>query len=371
MSEILLIKKDKKLSKAQESFNRLIKRIEIKTRQIEALEINLKKYFTKRKSELTPLLGTRMNWQVKYVLFLDEAFEKNKFSKKEKDSLAQMIINLSLPYEEDEQQNPELQRIASKYNKFQFAQLDKGSLEMTKPFISQMMKEEFGIDIDLSDTDEFDFETLQKNFASKMEEARKAQINNDSAKRKNKHIGGTTARSKALAEQLNKSWKKIYLSLVKKLHPDTEMDESLKAGKDTALKEVTAAYEANNFYKLLELQIRHLENTDLLHTEDNTVLNEYLKILKKQDSDLMEKLNGIQYLMFNRQLAFSDKGDADPHITMHIKREKKMIEKEIEVIKSEIATFSNIERLKKELYSINSMDLRNNSFDEDDLFFYK
>jgi len=162
MSEILLIKKDKKLSKVQESFNRLIKRIEAKTRQIEVLEINLKKYFTKRRTELSVIIEDRMSWQVKYVLFLDDVFEKNKFSKKEKEKLAQMIINLSLPYDDKEQQDPELQRIASKYNKFQFSQLDKGSLEMTKPFNAQMMKEEFGVDIDLSDTEEFDFETLQQ-----------------------------------------------------------------------------------------------------------------------------------------------------------------------------------------------------------------
>lgn len=371
MSEILLIKKDKKLSKAQESFNRLIKRIEAKTKQIEALEVYLKKYFTKRNLELSVVAGERMDWQVKYVLFLDEVFEKNKFTKKEKEKLTQIIINLCLPYNEDEQQHPELLRIASKYSKYQFAQLDKGSMEMTKPFIAQMMKEEFGIDIDLSDTDEFDFETLQQKFDSKMEDARREQMDNDSAKRKNKHIGGYTAKSKAMAEQLNKSWKKIYLSLVKKLHPDTELDEKLKAGKDAALKEVIAAYEANNFYKLLELQIKHLENTDLLHTEDDTVLNEYLRILKKQQGDLQEKLNGIQYLMFNKQLTFTDKGDADTYISMHIKRERKIIESEIEGIKSEIITFRNIDKLKNELNSINSMGMQNNSFDDDDLFFFK
>jgi len=172
---------------------------------------------------------------------------------------------------------------------------------------------------------------------------------------------------------LNKSWKKIYLSLVKKLHPDSELDEKLKAGKDAALQEVTAAYEANNFYRLLELQIKHLENADLLHTGNDTVLNEYLRILKKQENELKEKLNGIQFLMFNKQLAFSDKGNADPYISMHIKREKKTIENDIEGIKSEIATFSNLEILKRELKSLRIMDLQNNSFEEEDndLFYYK
>lgn len=372
MSEILLIKKEKKLSKAQESFNKLIKRIESKTKQVEIIEGNLRKYFNKRNRELSAIAAERMNCQVKYVLFLDEVYEKQKLSKKEKESLAEMIVSLSLAYDEEEPQHPELLRIISKYNQLKFAQLDKSTLEMSKPFIEQMMKEEFGIDLDLSDTGEFDYETLQQKFASMMADARQEQMDNDSSRRKNKHEAGSTARSKAMAEQLNQSWKKIYLSLVKKLHPDTEMNEKLKAGKDAALKEVTVAYENNNFYKLLELQIKHLEQTDLLHTTDDKILKEYLRILKKQEEEIQGKLNETHYFLFSRHLSpLSDKRNADPYIAMRVIREKKEMEEQIEGLKDELLIFSDIKQLKKELKSIKTTHLQNGTFDEDDLFFFK
>ncbi len=101
-------------------------------------------------------------------------------------------------------------------------------------------------------------------------------------------------RERQAEESARKSLRSLYLSLVKMFHPDAERDESAKAGKEKLMKEVTAAYEADDLHSLLRIESEWVdrESSDSGSLPEEKLKN-YLSALKEQALELEDELQAL------------------------------------------------------------------------------
>jgi len=361
MKEVLQIKTAKKLTKQQENFNKLVKQIEKRTTELTYLEDGFKKYQVSKQAILGNILTEKARAKLNYALVLDEVFENNKFTKKEKEKLIQIIKNVSAPIYPDEKEiDDKMTELFDKYNKMEQTKVSKEDLEHDKAMLEMLLKE-MGVDIDLSDVDGFSMKDLKEKVMEQLNkersEGKTEEDHEANYQRKNKHSSGLSEKAKETAQKLNKSWKQIYFTLVKHLHPDTETDEALKLEKEAVLKEVTTAYDENNFFKLLQLQIKYTNSTDLLDKADDTTLQEFVKILKQQSAELYEKIEIIKEAIYNNDVDFLLEKDGVDFIEYKLKKERRALEIEIEEINKEAILYKDVQFLKQELKTISLADL--------------
>ena len=96
----------------------------------------------------------------------------------------------------------------------------------------------------------------------------------------------------------------IYKQLAKAFHPDLEQDPVLKLQKQVLMKKLTAAYEAEDLYTILRLEVEHLDMSESQkknHTDEH--LKTYNQILQSQIEMLESELVNIplkpQYHVLN------------------------------------------------------------------------
>jgi hypothetical protein len=100
---------------------------------------------------------------------------------------------------------------------------------------------------------------------------------------------------------ITKMIKKLYLSLVKNLHPDLEHDEEQRHHKTEVMKQITTSYSDNDVYQLLQLHSQHITNAQqqALNQLSDSQLSEYNKLLQKQFQTLSNELKQLKELPVN------------------------------------------------------------------------
>ncbi|MDP5138899.1 MAG: hypothetical protein NWP83_00335, partial [Spirosomaceae bacterium] len=109
--------------------------------------------------------------------------------------------------------------------------------------------------------------------------------------------------------------KAIYVRLVKKFHPDLEQNETFKMQKTALVQEITAAYKAKDFLKLLSLQIEHIDEKETegqLLADDmlkryNKTLTKQLNQIKAEIASIKLSSQGLLENFFDRNNKFSEK----------------------------------------------------------------
>ncbi|MFD1469625.1 J domain-containing protein [Hymenobacter caeli] len=101
----------------------------------------------------------------------------------------------------------------------------------------------------------------------------------------------TTLAARADQQRLQTSAKTVYRQLARTHHPDLERDPAQQRAKTELMQEITAAYETGDLYALLQLM------ADSAHADaaDADVLIEYTQALHRQQIDLKNQLNALQY----------------------------------------------------------------------------
>ena len=102
----------------------------------------------------------------------------------------------------------------------------------------------------------------QEKMAEQQEKEAEARAERDAKRKKTKAQIEKAEREKQAADALNKTTKQIYRDLVQNFHPDREQDEAKRQEKTEIMQQITAAYEADDFLKLLELQINLLDDRE-------------------------------------------------------------------------------------------------------------
>ncbi|HEY5507507.1 MAG TPA: hypothetical protein VIK29_02470 [Paludibacter sp.] len=342
----LQIKKGTKkvLSKNQQLFNRLIKKIETLEAEIEQtkkLGLELTIAYSKLITPTEKILGKTL---FDFALMLDRYAEKLKLTAKQRANFESHIIDLcetALTCIEPEEK---YEALYDKYSDTSYKEGLENEKEEMFEDLRAYMEDEMGVDIgdmvfDMNNDEE------ARQFAEKIKEqlAQKTTEEEEKEKNKKKTKKQIEAELKFKAEEdtMKKSIRSVYISLAKLLHPDTETDEALKLEKTELMKKVTVAYDEKDLATLLKLEMEWVHRTsENIQQLTDEKLKLYNNVLSEQVEELHQEIYHIKmnpaYADVFQLLSYSDK-----YAHSCLKQQKASLVDKIDDIKHNFRFFEN------------------------------
>ncbi len=284
----------KKLSKAQNQFNRLTKRI---TELQGALERRRELFDTvlaawsEQMPQLDAAFGER---QLRIALQLDKAGKRFKFGSVQILKLQFAIITLIREAYAVIAPSDEADAVFERWNGKEFRKVEEEEFEAMKSAMEEGFRESFGMDIDLGD-----FDMSEESFARFSAEFRARVIEDERQKEQHGHMSAREMQAelhaKLEAERIKRSIRTVYLNIAKALHPDTTLDEEERVRRDDVMKTVTVAYDDNDLQTLLRIEMIELERgSDRINHLPDETLALYNASLKEQVEELQMELYDLR-----------------------------------------------------------------------------
>jgi hypothetical protein len=297
-----------KLTKNQDAFNKLTKRIEKLQQDIERkqhqFDLALKIYGT----TLHPAEQKMQARRRELITALWNIYREKRLSKTNQRELKGMLQYHVQEYFQLSETEPdkELQEIFSAIEGMDYAEM----IADEKTLLEEEMKDMFahanvditGIDLDdvaaltakLHEAREKIAAAEQEQLAAE-EDWRQRKQKKAPKKKTAKQIAQEKAQQE-VEEMKQKNIGTIYRQLAKLFHPDLEQDPEKKVEKEILMKELTAAYEAKNLHALLTLELRWIhQETNHLESLTEQKLAVYLDILREQARELERQKATIFY----------------------------------------------------------------------------
>ncbi|MCU0393289.1 MAG: hypothetical protein MUE81_19430 [Thermoflexibacter sp.] len=280
--------KEKTLSKYEIEFNKKIKRIEALKQELNKIKEQLDYTRTRLISEIMPLYEQVRVKQRKYIVILDAAYESGNFKKKEAETLMEHILELcehvmikqEFTEEEITEEDQQIQQIKEKYEALLFTEEERELMENTT---KEMMSNLFGIDLDELRKNPDDYLEKKAKQHKQEEEQREASFRKTQAnKKKTKKQIQEEQKLEEEKKMLSKDIRTIYTTLAKELHPDLEQNEQERQRKTEMMKRVTAAYESNDLFELLRLQIEYNIEHERIDSLVEAQIKRYNQLLQEQ-----------------------------------------------------------------------------------------
>jgi len=291
---LALSKKSKNvLTKEQQAFNKITKRIHLLQQQMESESKKMDSLKSFYQKEVLPAVQKLSRNKIILSQRLHEKRTAVKLSNAQNTKLDRIIFLLL----EDAFSVCEPDEATKKiYDFYCDTPYDEGlneEEEEIKSMASKMFKEQFGVDLDPSVFEENpDFDKLKNDLEKQFEEK---ESKTKPRKKTTKQIEQELLQ-KQKDELKGKSLRSIYLSLVKILHPDTEKDEKLRGEKEETMKEVTVAYQNKDMMSLLKIQTKWVTTHEgILNNTDENTLKVYTQLLKDQAKELAQELEMIYW----------------------------------------------------------------------------
>lgn len=288
---IILENSEKALSKEQQTFNRLTKRITMLQQQIASdrawLDSMLEEYVRMKIPEL------RLEYakcQYKTARILARSTELEKYGRKQFIRVAHIIVFLCEQAFENMDADEEAKDFCRRWNE-ECGDEDNTAMlnQMLLEYMRENFKEQTGIDMDISDFDGSpeQMEEMYKRMQAAHEQARTNNPNPLPGRKKNQKQLEREAMQEQEKNQTLKSIREIYFSLAKALHPDTETDTVQKKYKEELMKRLTVAYHQKNLTELLTLEAEWVKNeSDHLESLPDEKLRLYNAVLREQVQQL-------------------------------------------------------------------------------------
>jgi len=278
------------LSKNQKAFNRYVK-------QIQALEQDIANYrqwktlaHERAQRELAPLENALADKRVLLVKLLDRQYGAKFFRAAERKRLASLILDQCYGLIEQFGRE-EVKPIFEKHRgqSFEEADADAEIGQAMKDVFAQMYGIDVGDDVDVSSPEKFQAYLAEK-LAERQAKAEQAQRETDerrASRKKTPRQQAAEERRQREEKHLSLAVRKIYMDLVKAFHPDREPDEEERRRKTEIMQHVTEAYQADNLFDLLKLQLE-FNRVDAGHLETlaDEQLKAYNKLLKSRVDEL-------------------------------------------------------------------------------------
>ncbi|KAA5545680.1 hypothetical protein [Adhaeribacter rhizoryzae] len=288
--------KQQVLSKPQQTFNRLTKKIEKLQQEIANTSRILDEKLAFYGENIHPLEKQlvalrRQTLQLLLPYYTNKKLLPKKDKKILRDVLAEQLNDvLSFSDEEpDEELKKAFEAVEGvKYEEAQQQDFDQMKSEMTEIF------EEFGFQMNFDElcpdmSPEEMMEQMQTMEEKLLQQAQDLDQEVPDRK-KSKKLLEREEREKQAAEVKSKSISRIYKQLAKVLHPDLEQEAELKAYKELRMRELTTAYEKNDLHTLLRLELEWIEKEEAnLEKLTDDKLKIYNEVLKEQIADLEEE----------------------------------------------------------------------------------
>jgi len=292
---------NKKLSKNQDAFNKLTKRIEKLQKDIvkKQLQLDLALKIFGTDIYTTKQLVTKYRREL--IILLWVSFLTKKLTKNDQQNLKQIIREHLQIYlvELGDEPDKEIKKI---FNVLENANYDERLRNEKETARQRMLEDLEDMKADLSDIDLDDLDALRNKFY----EARHKIFNEgqpkntESQENKTRNKSARQLEAERIKQETDAIQQKnigtIYKQLAKLFHPDLEQDNEKKADKEILMQQLTAAYEAKNLHALLTLELKwiHKEN-EHLETLTDEKLAVYLQILKEQAQQLEDEKREIIY----------------------------------------------------------------------------
>jgi len=291
---------DKKLSKLQKQFNYRIKRIKSLKKKIDTLKQTNDVYFQRYAQEIFPVEDKIIDARVAFVKTLDKQYQDKYFRQVEKLAIKEIIeeesFNLAHEFGVDE-----MIELHDRYADESYEEVIEDSKALEEAFAKSFIENMFDVELDeVGDLEDQDnFEKLQEEVRQQLEDREKAyQEQRKTRKKSKKQQEQAEAKENKLKEEaknLSKTSRAIYMELVKELHPDKEPDEAEKKRKTEIMTKVTEAYNKNDFFELLKLQIEYKEGSSQVQSLQNDQLKYYNTLLQDQVRELQQEEYLLSY----------------------------------------------------------------------------
>ncbi|WP_105132099.1 J domain-containing protein [Burkholderia sp. BE12] len=282
------------LSKAQKTFNTLVKHIEKRRERLGAWEAVMPAFQKKFVDALLPLEQEATGLRIRLIHLLDDAFLQKGLSKAEQRTLSELIADMAgdlLNVNDD----PALKVIYNRHAGSDRAGNATAAPEPTKPkWESESQPPE---DLDSLSPDEL-AERMQAELDAQFERDMAAHAAREAQRAKRKKApkqSAAQARIEADRAESSKSIREIYRKLASALHPDRETDPQEQQRKTVLMQRVNRAYEKGNLLQLLELQLE-IEQIDrrVIDGLGEARLTRYNGILEEQLRELDQEIVHVE-----------------------------------------------------------------------------
>lgn len=287
------------LSKSKKLFNKLIKLIDTKKKELVEWQEIIPIYQEKYSREFLPLLDKLNEYKESYVYTLDEAYESKTFNKKDRKIMDDIICSIASDLIYDIE-NEKLKEIYNKYSGGDFDSEKQDSIDRMR----EMMEDMIGFDIE-GDIDPSSPETLFQELNEKMQQKLSEEEKRPKRKKSAKALAKEAEKEK-IEQEVSQSIRTVYYKLANSLHPDRELDHTERERKTALMQRLNVAYKNKDLLTLLELQLE-VEQIDesAINSMNEEKVAHYNKILNDQLSELKEEISHIKYAFeFKFQIIF-------------------------------------------------------------------
>ncbi|MEQ1516517.1 MAG: hypothetical protein ABL931_08530 [Usitatibacteraceae bacterium] len=246
------------LSKAQRSFNSLIKKIAVSRETLALWQSTMAVYRQKVASDYTPLIEKYRQLQAELVHSLDKALDRKGLMATERRYVQSVICDIAEQLVIDTG-DAALKAIYNKHSDTDFDAEESAALDSVKASLEKMFDVEFEDDDDGTSPEEI-IAKLRDQAAEEDARFEEAEKNRTQRKKTAKQLA-REEKAKIEADKTSLSIREVYRKLVSALHPDREPDADERARKTALIQRANEAYEKKDLLRLLELQLE-LEQID-------------------------------------------------------------------------------------------------------------
>ncbi|WP_175703813.1 J domain-containing protein [Burkholderia ambifaria] len=302
------------LSKAQKTFNTLVKQIEKRRERLGAWDAVMPAFQKKFVDALLPLEQESTALRIKLIHLLDDAFLQKGLSKAEQRTLSDLIADMA----RDLMQVSDDAALKVIYNRHVGSgNVGNVAAEAEADFEPQSQSPE---DLDSLSPDEL-AERLQAELDAQFERDMAAHAAREAQRAKRKKApkqSAAQARIEAEQAESNKSIREIYRKLASALHPDRETDPREQERKTVLMQRVNHAYAKGNLLQLLELQLE-IEQIDRRAIDglSEARLTRYNGILEEQIRELDQEIQHVEN-DFRRTYGIASSTKVAPDTVMRI-----------------------------------------------------
>lgn len=316
------------LSEAQKKFNAKLAELQKQQQTLAAWQQTHEQCQNESAAKYEPLWRDYIAERIKLACVLDDYLTNHKFNRQQANKLTDIVMYLC-------------QTLITQTNDAALAELH-ARYHPTKAHETNLadwdtMREQMA---DLFDLNEDDANSFADDFMAQQHQQYSEQ---------NKAKKSTKKPSKAETEtnQALQSLQQVYRQLVASLHPDREPDANERERKTQLMQTVTVAYEQQDLFKLLELQLTETKNNADLSTIADTQLKNYTRLLEQQIKQCKADINDIQ-MHYKTMLGIAPYHQLTPkRLTQQLKEDTRHLTEQLKQTRSDRQAFErDIEYLK-------------------------